>query len=152
QSPPALYRRIVENVSPNTKIVLTGAPGDLESNPEFKSLLELPGVSFDDSVFEDLIPVLRGAQLVISVDTALMHLAVAVGAPTVCLASAAYVGEIVPYDSAIAPDNVRFLYHTMECEGCLGDCVLPMENGMYPCVARLDQDQVIAGVSEILRN
>lgn len=151
QSPPALYRRIIENLAPGTRVVITGAPGDLDGNPEFKSLLERPGVTFDDRVFEDLVPMLRAARLVISVDTALMHLAVAVGAPTVCLASAAYVGEIVPYDSGFAPDNVRFLYHSMTCEGCLGDCIHPAEDAMYPCVARLDQDLVLAGVSEILK-
>ena len=93
---------------------------------------------------------LRAAKLVISVDTALMHLAVAVGAPTLCLASAAFVGEIVPYDPAIAPDNVRFIYHSMPCEGCLGDCILPAERGMFPCVARLDEGRIIAEVQSLI--
>jgi ADP-heptose:LPS heptosyltransferase len=131
-------------------VAITGAPGDLEANPEFKMLLDLPDVGFDDSTFAELVPLLRAATLVISVDTALMHLAVAVGAPTLCLASAAFVGEIVPYDPAIAPENIRFLYHSMPCEGCLGDCILPPEDGMFPCVARLDADQIIAEVNEIM--
>jgi hypothetical protein len=150
QSPPALYRRIIDSLPPGTRVVITGAPGDLTSNPQFQSLLELPGVTFDDRVFEDLVPMLRAARLVISVDTALMHLAVAVGAPTVGLASAAYVGEIVPYDAGITPDNVRFLYHSMVCEGCLGDCIHAPEDGMFPCVARLDQDHILATVREIM--
>lgn len=150
QSPPALYRRIIESLAPGTRIIITGAPGDLESNPEFLTLFELPGVEFDGSVFEDLVPLLRAAKLVISVDTALMHLAVAVGAPTVCLASAAYVGEIVPYDDAIAPVNARFVYHSMECEGCLGNCIHPAEDGMFPCVARLDEDKVVSEVGELM--
>ena len=95
-------------------------------------------------------PLLRAARLVVSVDTALMHLAVAVGAPTIGLASAAFVGEIVPYDPAIQPDNVRFIYHSMPCEGCLGDCVLPAENGMFPCVARLEEDQILAAARSMM--
>ena len=79
-----------------------------------------------------------------------MHLAVAVGAPTLCLASAAFVGEIVPYDPAIRPDNVRFIYHSMPCEGCLGDCVLPAEDGMFPCVAGLDEETIIVAVGEMM--
>ncbi len=150
QSPPALFRRIVEALPQGSKVVITGAPGDLDANPEFKPLLELPGVRFDDSKFEDLVPTLRAVRLVVSVDTALMHLAVAVGAPTLCLASAAYVGEIVPYDPAITPPNVRFVYHSMPCEGCLGACVLPAENGMFPCVARLDGEQIVAVAREML--
>ena len=123
---------------------------DLTSNPQFQSLLELPGVTFDDRAFEDLVPMLRAARLVLSVDTALMHLAVAVGAPTVCLASAAYVDEIVPYDPAITPPNARFVHHSVPCEGCLGNCILAAENGMFPCVARLDEDQILAAAHSML--
>ncbi len=150
QSPPALYRRIIEGLPPGTRVVITGTKTDLEANPEFKTLLDLADVSFDDSTFADLVPLLRAARLVISVDTALMHLAVAVGAPTLCLASAAYVGEIVPYDPAIRPENAHFQYHSMPCEGCLGDCILPAEDGMFPCVARLDEDSIIAEVRSLL--
>ena len=150
QVPPEHYRRIIEGLSSEIKVILTGAPGDLIKNPEFKSLLNLPSVEFDSSTFEDLVPLLRAAKLVISVDTALMHLAVAVGAPTICLASAAYVGEIVPYDEAIAPKNVRFIYHSMDCEGCLGNCIHPAKNGMYPCVALHNEKQILAVVREFI--
>ena len=150
QSPPALYRRLIESFPAGTRVVITGTRSDLDANREFKTLLDLPGVTFDDRVFEDLVPMLRGARLVVSVDTALMHLAVAVGAPTLCLASAAYVGELIPYDAAVTPPNVRFVYHSMPCEGCLGDCVLPAEDGMFPCVAALDEDQILAAAADIL--
>lgn len=150
QSPPALYRRLLGELPAGTRVVMAGTRADLEANAGFKSLLELPGVEFDDSAFADLVPLLRAATLVISVDTALMHLAVAVGAPTLCLASAAFVGEIVPYDPSLAPDNAHFVYHSMPCEGCLGDCILPPEDGMFPCVARLDDNQVMALAREIL--
>jgi ADP-heptose:LPS heptosyltransferase len=110
----------------------------------------MPGVRFDGSVFADLVPQLRAARLVVSVDTALMHLAIAVGAPTLCLASAAFVGEIVPYDPAIAPPNARFVYHSMPCEGCLGECVLPAEDRMFPCVARLDERRILTEVERML--
>ena len=150
QSPPALFRRIIESLPPGTRVVMTGAERDLEVNGDYRPLLEMPGVEFDSSGFADLVALLRAATLVISVDTALMHLAVAVGAPTLCLASAAYVGEIVPYDPAITPDNACFVYHSMPCEGCLGECILPAEDGMFPCVARLDEGQIIASVGEMM--
>lgn len=150
QSPPALYRQIIESLAPGTRVALTGTGADLAANDDFKTLLDMPRVEFDSSGFQDLVPRLRAAKLVISVDTALMHLAVAVGAPTLCLASAAYVGEIVPYDAAIAPDCAHFIYHSMECEGCLGDCIHPSENGMFPCVARLDEAEIMAKVGELM--
>jgi hypothetical protein len=150
QSPPALYRHMIESFPSGTRVVITGTRSDLDANVKFKALLDLSGVTFDDRVFEDLVPMLRGARLVVSVDTALMHLAVAVGAPTLCLASAAYVDEIVPYDPAITPPNAHFVYHSMPCEGCLGDCVLSAEDGMFPCVARLDESRILAEAQSMM--
>jgi ADP-heptose:LPS heptosyltransferase len=151
QSPAALYRRVIALLPADWRVRITGAPGDMERNPSFAQLLDPPRVVFDPSTFEALVPVLRAARLVVSVDTALLHLAVAVGAPTLGLASAAFVGEIVPYAPEITPDNAEILYHSMPCEGCLGSCILPAEGGMYPCVARLDADAVIAKVGEMVK-
>ncbi len=86
----------------------------------------------------------------VSVDTACMHLAAALGAPTLCLASAAYVGEIVPYAPEVMPPNLRVLYAPRACQGCLGACPLPPEGGMYPCVAALDPAQVLATVAAMI--
>jgi ADP-heptose:LPS heptosyltransferase len=150
QSPVALYQRLIEALPDGLSVAITGAPGDLNANPEYKQLLELPNVTFNSSTFQDLAPALKAAKLVISVDTAAMHLAVALGAPTLCLASAAYVGEIVPYAAEITPDNAHVIYHSMECEGCLGKCHLEPVDDMYPCVAALDIEKVIALTRELL--
>lgn len=150
QSPPGLWRKIIETLPSGTTAIVAGAPTDLERNPAFRALLDLPNVVFDGSTFQGIVPLLRAARLVVSVDTAMMHLAVAVGAPTLCLASAAYVGEIVPYDPAVAPPNMHVVYHDMPCRGCLGACVLPKENGMFPCVARLDEAEVLDRIRALL--
>jgi hypothetical protein len=151
QSPVKLYRQLIEALPQGMSVALTGAPGDLDGNPDFRELLSLPGVSFNSAGFEELIPALKAAKLVISVDTALMHLAVALGAPTICLASAAYVGEIVPYAPEITPDNAHIIYQPMDCEGCLGNCHLEPIDGMYPCVAGISGKQVIALTQAILQ-
>jgi len=133
-----IYQRLLNLLPEDADILITGAPDDPEKNPEFKVLLDHAGVRFEDALFEDLVAYLRAADLVVSVDTAVMHLSAGVGAPTLCLASAAYVGEIVPYSEKISPDNLTVLYHPMpDCQGCLGNCILPEENGRYPCVNRL---------------
>jgi ADP-heptose:LPS heptosyltransferase len=150
QPRPELWRKIIESLPADHRVVVAGAPTDLDANPEYLALLKLPNVTFDGSTFQDLVPLLRAARLVVSVDTALMHLAIAVGARTFGLASAAYVGEIVPYDAATAPANAHFIYHPMPCQGCLGDCILPAEAGMYPCVARLDEDKILAELRGLL--
>lgn len=130
--------------------VVTGAPLDPVRNPAFAALLARPNVRFDASPFREIVPLLRAARLVVSVDTALMHLAVAVGAPTLCLASAAYVDEIVPYPADLTPPHVTFIHRAMTCQGCRGDCTEPAEDGLFPCVARLDTNAVHAAFFRLL--
>ncbi|MFD2234490.1 glycosyltransferase family 9 protein [Phaeospirillum tilakii] len=152
QSPPDLYRRLHALLPPGWAMRIAGHPSDLDRNPEFRPLLDLPGVAFEPAPFAELAGKLRSARLVVSVDTACFHLAAALGAPTLCLASAAYVGEIVPYDPLVAPPSVRVLWQSMPCQGCLGDCRRPLVDSMYPCVAALDPDLVVETVASLLGN
>lgn len=149
QVSPALFERAFAVLPADWRIVMTGAPGEDTANPEFAELLSRPNVSYDDDTFQGLVPKLRGAKLAISVDTAFMHLAIAAGTPTVGLASAAYVNEIVPYAPETTPANARFVYRDMPCRSCLGDCKLPAEDGRFPCIARLDGDEIAAAVREL---
>lgn len=150
QHPEGLFRRIVESLPAGHDVVLSAGPGDLDRGPEFRSLLALPGVVLDDSGLEDKAALVRAARLVVSVDTSLMHLAVGAGAPTLCLASAAHVVDSIPYDPRMTPDNVTFLYHDMDCRGCLGTCIHPLEDGRYPCVARIDPETAVQRITAML--
>jgi ADP-heptose:LPS heptosyltransferase len=138
QCPPDFYLPLLKALPASHAVSILGTPADLERNLDFKALLQNPNVSFDARPFKDLLPGLRAASLVVSVDTALMHLAALSGAPTLCLASAAYAGEIVPYPVETCPPNVRFLMTGMDCQGCLGVCIYPDHEKIYPCVAALD--------------
>ena len=150
QPPASLFSAIVEIIPKHHDIVIACAPGEFLKNRNFDSLLHLSNVRLDESSLENLLPVLQAARLVVSVDTATMHLAVAAGARTLCLASAAYVGEIIPYAPQITPKNVYFIYTPMECQGCLGNCIHSTENGMFPCVSRINQREVLAKVLQLL--
>ena len=150
QSPPDVFLRIMKHLKNDYDFVVAGAQSDIDINPEYLELLAIQNTTFDSATFEDLVPKLMKAKLVVSVDTAAMHLAVAVGTPTVCLASAAYVNEIVPYSPKITPDNVRFIFQSMECQGCLGSCHLPPENGRFPCVARIKMKYILDTIDELL--
>lgn len=151
QVPLELWRRVIAALPHEAEIRVTGSAHDFARHPEYRALLDPPRVRLDDATFAQLMPSLRAARLVVSVDTALMHLAIAAGAPTLGLASAAYVGEIVPYDTAVIPENVRFLYTDMPCAGCLGNCPYPPERGMYPCVARLDPEAIAREAAALYR-
>ena len=82
----ALARALAER---GYTIALSGAPGDVERTRQFVAgtpdlvgrLLDLAG-KYD---LRELLDVLRGSRCVVSVNTGVMHLAAAVGAPTVAL-------------------------------------------------------------------
>ncbi len=150
QSPPSVFLEVMEYLKGAYNFVIVGAPNDIVTNPEYAGLLNKPNTTYDAATFEELASKITEVDLVISVDTAAMHLAVALGTPTVCLASAAYVDEIVPYSQEITPNNVRFIFQTMECQGCLGSCHLPKENRRFPCVNRIDKKYILKAIDELL--
>jgi len=150
QHAPATWFRLVDGLAKRYRTVVSAGPGDIDRNPAFRELLAVSGVSLDERGLQDKCALMRGAALVISVDTSVMHLAAGAGARTICLASAAHVVDSIPYDPRIVPDNVTFLYHDMDCRGCLGACIHSLEDGRFPCVQRLNADRVIDAVQAAL--
>jgi ADP-heptose:LPS heptosyltransferase len=146
------YNTLIDALPDEMSIRITGLASDLDANPKFNNIIEKQNVTFDSSTFEEISPHLAAAALVISVDTAMMHLAAALGAPTLCLASAAYVDEIVPYDAQICPNNVCFIYQKMPCEGCLGDCIHSLIDGRYPCIDALTSEMVVSKALEMIQS
>lgn len=145
---PEHWRRLVEAVPSHWRVLVAGHRNDFDRNPEIMALLAQPNVEIETGGFERLASILMGARIAIGVDTAGLHLAALLGTPTVCCASAAYVGAGVPYDEAVTPANVRFLTLPMPCEGCLGRCRQPLEDGYFPCVAGLDLAPAVAAIRD----
>ena len=148
QLPVENWRLLVSVIPEHWQVRVAGHRDDFDRNPEYMSLMSQPNVRAETSGFERLASILMGSRLVVGIDTAGLHLAVLLGVPTMCLASAAYVGAGVPYDDRVVPGNVQFVYVPMECQGCLGRCKFPLENGMYKCVNAIDTDQVMAFVRD----
>jgi len=145
---PEQWRRMVEAVPSHWRVLVAGHRNDFEASPEIMALLVRPNVEIETGGFERLASILMGARMAIGVDTAGLHLAVLLGTPTVCFASAAYVGAGVPYDDEVTPANVRFLYQPMACQGCLGRCKLPPVEGLFPCVAGLDIEPALVAIQD----
>jgi len=83
--PSAFWRELAERVGQNgTMIVLTGAPADRERTKAVAT--DLRGVNAaGDYTIPQLVDLLAGSECVVSVNTGVMHLAAATGAPTVGL-------------------------------------------------------------------
>lgn len=134
---PSFYQALFTSIPASWAIVFSAAPQDIAANPEYDGLLRDSRVSVDTGSIAAKAALYRAAKCVIAVDTSMLHLAIGLGVPTIGLVSAAHLVDSVPYDDCICPDNVTFYYHSMSCEGCLGQCVHPLEKGQYACVAKL---------------
>ena len=147
QSPVALWQRIIAALPADWDVLVAGHPQDLVANPDYETLLDGKRVRFEAAKFRELAGILAASRMVISVDTACVHLAALVGASTLCLASAAFVGEIMPYDHSIRPANMTVLHAVCAHQGCLGSCSYAPSQGMYPCVADLEPEAVEAWIA-----
>ena len=45
--------------------------------------------------------------------------------------------------------RAAFLYTPMDCQSCLGNCIHPADDGMYPCVTQLEADVVVQKMQEL---
>lgn len=150
EAAPDVFIAIAEAFAETHDIILSTGPNDLARAPQHQMLADMPVVTLDATDMKSKAALMRGAALVVSVDTSVMHLAVGVGAPTLCLASAAHIVDSVPYDSRMTPENVRFEVPEIDCAGCLGECIHPLEDGRYLCLQQLTPARVVGVAREML--
>lgn len=102
-----------------------------------------------------LIRLIHGARLVLTNDTAAVHLAAATGVRAVCIAGGWHWHRFVPYPASIGAlaDRVHTvsLADEMPCFGCRGYCSLPHRAGeARPCVDRVSIERALAMVNHVL--
>jgi hypothetical protein len=56
----------------------------------------------------------------------------------------------VPYDSRMTPENVRFEVPDIDCAGCLGQCIHPLENGRYHCLTQITPARALDAARQVL--
>jgi ADP-heptose:LPS heptosyltransferase len=137
--------------------VVCGGPGE---GPLARALTAV-GVPLLDlsgrTTLESLAATIAGARVVVSNDTAAVHIAAAVGAPAVCVLGGGHYGRFLPY-----PEDLEGLgqgplpaavTHPMECFGCGWECRFdPPAGSPYPCVERVSVDAVWSRVQEFIHH
>jgi ADP-heptose:LPS heptosyltransferase len=90
------------------------------------------------------------AEIVISNDSGIGHLAIMLGKPSVLIVGGGHYGSFMPYPAALTPARVRFLSHLMPCYHCNWNCTMMSPGGKtFPCVDNVRVDQVWQAVMEI---
>ena len=93
----------------------------------------------------ELVALLDGASCVLTNDTGPMHIAIALGRPTVCLfgpANPEHYGQILP--------GVEIFYSQVFCSPCLYEADEPPCNGNNICMQRIDPHAVVKSVSRFM--
>jgi heptosyltransferase-1 len=85
--------------------------------------------------------VIRGAGLVVGVDTGLTHMAIAFDRPTITI-----FGSNIPYTEP-PTRRARVLVHWLECSPCKGN---PTCNGEYTCMRLIQPQDVLAAAREVM--
>jgi ADP-heptose:LPS heptosyltransferase len=106
----------------------------------------------------DLAELIRAAKLLIGNESGAVHLAAAVGTPSVSIVGGGHYGRFIPYDIAADDECVAPIpvIHRMECYGCNWKCIFPIVPGQpTPCVSRITVQHALTETESIctkLRN
>lgn len=153
--PAASFALVARAIADQTgwRLVVCGGHADVDMAQRIVDLAEL-----DNSLslagktsIPELVEVIRGARLVVGNETSAVHIAAAVGTPSVCILGGGHFGRFVPYPEGIQGAAPIPVYRPMECYGCNWRCTQPHEPGQpTPCITAIPAADVIAAVQTIL--
>jgi len=141
-------------------IVLVGTPSERLLAQRFVSMLGRidRGRVIDETGktdLMDLVSLLSKSICVVSNETGSLHLAAAVGTPSVCIAGGGDFGHLVPYpevlDTCERPIPIT-VCEKMSCFGCGWKCIYDLKNGApAPCVSAVSVDAVWKALTDALK-
>ncbi len=140
----ALAQRCIEQ-SP-LKVLVCGGPGDVRVAQEIADAAGAGVTSLAGKTsLKQLASVIAGAHLLVSNETSAVHMAAAVGVPSVCIVGGGHFGRFLPYDVQPEPNRPIPVVasRAMECFGCNWTCKFhPARNKPMPCIEGISIDTV----------
>jgi ADP-heptose:LPS heptosyltransferase len=125
------------------RILICGAPSDLETQEAVASKVSAPVVRLAGKTdLLQLIAILKHAALYIGNDTGPLHLAAAVGTPTLCILGGGHFGRFYPYGDQRMH---RAVFHELECFQC--NWVCPYE--VSHCIHEITVQQAWQAVQQM---
>jgi len=145
--PARRWADITSRLTSTGTVVLTGGPSDEASIAAIRACLGEPPPSVTTLAWDELAALYRRADVVVGMDSGPLHLAAAVGTPTVRV-----YGPTDPriYGPATPPGHV-VLSGRLPCVPC-GNLVAPPCGYLLdpPCLATVAVDEVVAAVRSLL--
>jgi ADP-heptose:LPS heptosyltransferase len=98
-----------------------------------------------------LVKCIAGARFVIANESAAVHIAAAVGTPTVCIAGGGHFNRFVPYPNDRGPGGglVKTVHFNMECFGCQWHCRYVSDPSVpRPCISEIKLEPVWSAICD----
>ena len=134
----------------NLKVVVTGGPGETELVKDVEERLSVSVVNLVGRTnLGQLAAILERCRLALGVDSGPMHLAVAMGTPTVHLFGPVDARLFGPWDD---PQRHLVLTSGRECIPCNRLDYTAAELDAHPCVREITVEPVLAAVRQVLRS
>ncbi len=126
------------------KVVLSGGPGESELIKSITARMEHEAFVLSPLTLRQLAEFLKGAKLLISTDTGPMHMARAMGTPTVSL-----FGPVDPREWGYNDKKSIAIFHKLPCSPCeLYDCPIPDK---YACLKKIKVSEVLKVAEKMLK-
>ncbi len=96
--------------------------------------------------------IIRNSRIFIGNDSAMMHVAVALGIDTICIGGGGHWGRFIPYPIEATTAGPMVMTHKMNCFNCNWSCSIDHPNNeAYPCISMVSVDSVKAVVRDLLK-
>lgn len=143
----ALAHRMT-NLSPET-IVFAGTQGTNGPRQRFRQWRDDRFVDLSGQTsIADFLRLIKGARLVITNDSAGLHLGVMLGRPVVAIAGGGLPQRYHPYP-AWANANLTVVERRLPCYGCNWKCIYPIARGAPAyCITNVDVSHVLAAIGK----
>lgn len=133
--------------------IVCGGPGE---EPLGESLVRETGVPLENWIGQtsltELAALIAGAQMLVGNDTSGIHMAAAVGTPSICVLGGGHYGRFLPYPPGSGSALPLPVIAPMDCFGCGWQCVHPVRPGQpVPCVQNISVEAVWLAVQKTLR-
>ncbi len=100
----------------------------------------------------ELAELIRSSKLLISNETSAVHMAAAVGTPSVCILGGGHYGRFMPYPERVQGVKPKVAVHHMPCFNCNWSCrQVHDKSGPVPCISMVSVEQVLQLADEATR-
>jgi ADP-heptose:LPS heptosyltransferase len=141
------YAKIAQKIHKKTGWLglICGAENEFYLGEHIKKLCDAPLQNYTgQTTLSELTCLLVKSQILISNETGTVHIANAVGTPTVCILGGGHFGRFVPYPELSGQTSrLKVVYHKMPCYGCDWKCVYHIKDEEpAPCISNISVDAV----------